>query len=219
MRSIVVLAGASGAGKTSVAMELLSKSDEYRLIRSATTRAPRGDGHDGEYLYYTEEEFKALVSHDKLLEYMNYGGNFYGTPYSEIEAAFDEGKTPLLILDLEGVKSLRAKSFDFSVFIFYIYEDLNVIEKRLYDRELLKNPSAEALESFLKRKAANIRDYLSLPEIADKFDAFIKNFEIAASADKLLALHADFLSGKAKNQEENKKIAEELMLSAKQKMS
>ena len=68
MRSIIVLAGASGAGKTSVAMELLSKSDEYRLIRSATTRAPRGDGHDGEYLYYTEEEFKALVSRDKLLE-------------------------------------------------------------------------------------------------------------------------------------------------------
>ncbi len=219
MKSILVLAGASGAGKTSVAMEILSKCDEYKLIRSATTRAPRGDGHDGEYLYYTEEEFKALISRGELLEYMNYGGNFYGTPYSEIELAFSDGKTPLLILDLEGVKSLRAKSFGFSAFIFYIYDDINVIERRLYDRYLSKNPTAEALESFLKRKAANIKDYSSLPEIADKFDAFVLNKEIKSSADCVLSLHRDFSLGKAKNQVENLKIAEELSLSAKQKMS
>ena len=142
MRSIVGLAGASGAGKKSIAMEILSKTSEYKLIRSATTRAPRGDGHDGEYLYYSEEEFKELISKNALLEYMNYGGNFYGTPHSEIECAFRDGKTPLLILDLEGIKSLRSKSFDFSVFCFYIYDDLNVIERRLYDRYLSKNPTA-----------------------------------------------------------------------------
>ena len=217
MRSVIVLAGASGAGKTSVAAEILSKSQDFRLIRSATTRPPRRDGHDGEYLYFNEEEFRALIKENKLLEYMNYGGNFYGTPYSEIENAFSDGKTPLLILDLEGVKSLRKKSFDFSVFCFYIYDGLNVIERRLYDRYLLKNPTAEALESFLKRKAANIRDYLSLPELADKFDAFILNKEIAECAEEVLKLHREFSLGKEKNGKENTKIAEELSFSAKQK--
>ncbi|MBQ7333510.1 MAG: guanylate kinase, partial [Clostridia bacterium] len=106
MRSIVILAGASGVGKTSVAAEILSRNDEYRLIRSATTRAPRGDSHDGEYIYVSEEEFKELIFRGELLEYMNYGGNFYGTPVSEINLAFSLGKTPLLILDIEGVKSL-----------------------------------------------------------------------------------------------------------------
>ena len=218
MRSILVLAGASGAGKTSVAAEILSKNPEYKLIRSATTRAPRGDAHDGEYLYYTEEEFKDLISRGELLEYMKYGDNFYGTPHSEIELAFSEGKTPLLILDLQGVKSLREKSFDFSVFVFYIYEDINVIEKRLYEREFKAGTSIEAFEGFLKRKQANIRDYLLLPSLADKFDAFIKNTELPLAVDSVLTRHRALSLGEEKNAEENAKIAEELALSAKPKL-
>ena len=213
---ILVLVGASGVGKTSVAEEILSKNPKYTLIRSATTRAPRGDGHDGEYLYYSEDEFKALISSGALLEFMNYGGNFYGTPISEINLAFKEDKIPLLILDIEGVVSLREKSHDFSVFIFYIYEDLNVIEKRLYGRELLKNPSVSALEDFMKRKNANIRDYLVLPDIADKFDVFLKNSDISECSDLVLKLHSEMLSGAfVKDVEKNKKIADELSLSAK----
>ena len=217
MRSIVILAGASGVGKTSVAAEILSRNDEYRLIRSATTRAPRGDSHDGEYIYVSEEEFKELIFRGELLEYMNYGGNFYGTPVSEINLAFSLGKTPLLILDIEGVKSLREKKLDFSVYVFYIYEDLNVIEKRLYDREMLKSQGIKSLDTFIKRKSANIRDYSMLPEIADKFDAFIKNSEISLSAEEIIRLHSELLSGKVKDENENLKIAEELSLSAKLK--
>ena len=215
MSSIVVLVGASGVGKTSIAAEILSKNAGFRLIRSATTRAPRGDGHDGEYIYFTKEEFRALIEKGELLEYMNYGGNFYGTPVSEIKLAFEDGKTPLLILDIEGVKSLKSRSFDFSVFVCYIYDDINVIEKRLYERELLNNPTVSALESFMKRKEANRRDYLMLPEISDKFDAFVKNEQIAEAADAILSLHSEFLLGKKKSHEENQKIAEELKLSVK----
>ncbi len=217
MRSIVVLAGASGVGKTTLAMEILSKNDSFKLIRSATTRAPRGDAHDEEYIYVSDVEFENLISRGELLEYMNYGGNFYGTPASEINLAFSEGKTPLLILDLVGVRALREKKLDFSVFIFYIYEDINVIEKRLYERELLNKHTAEALETFMKRKAANIRDYSMLPEIADKFDAFVKNSEISLSAETVIKLHSELLLGKPKDENENLKIAEELSLSANKK--
>ena len=218
MKSILVLAGASGAGKTSVATRHLSENSEYKLIRSATTRQRRGDGHDDEYLYFSEEEFKALISRGELLEYMKYGDNFYGTPHSEIELAFAEGKIPLLILDLEGIKSLRRKSFDFSVFAFYIYEDINEIEKRLYAREFEHGASIEAFESFLKRKEANIRDYLLLPSLADKFDAFIKNTELPIAVDSVLTRHRALSLGEVKNAEENAKIAEELALSAKPKI-
>ena len=219
MKSILVLAGPSGVGKTSVAVEILSKSEKYKLIRSATTRRPRGDGHDGEYIYFSEEEFENLITSGELLEYMNYSGNFYGTPYSEINLAFSEGKIPLLILDLAGVNSLRRKNFDFSVFVFYIFEDPNVIEKRLYDRELLKNPSVSALETFLKRRAANLKDYSRLPAIADNFDAFVKNETVEKSADAVIKLHKEFSLGRAKNIEENTKIAEELSLFAKERLS
>ncbi len=213
MKSVLVLAGASGVGKTSVASEILTNNGSYKLIRSATTRSPRGDGHDGEYIYFSESEFSQLISRGELLEYMNYGGNFYGTPKSEIEAAFAEDKIPLLILDLAGVKSLREKKLDFSVFIFYIYDDIKVIEKRLYERELAKSPSLTALETFMKRKTANIADYASLPEIADKFDAFVKNEVISDSAEKIVKLHSDFSSGTKKSEDEKFRIAKELCAS------
>ena len=214
MKSIVVLAGASGVGKTSVAKKILEKNENFMLVRSATTRAPRGDGHDGEYIYFSEEDFGGLILRDELLEYMNYGGNFYGTPKSEIDLAFSQNKIPLLILDLVGVQTLRERELDFSVFVFYIYDELSVIEKRLYERELVKNPSVSALETFMKRKTANRRDYASLPEIADKFDAFVKNEKIADTAEEIINLFHLLSSGK-EIRDSRLEIAKALSLSAK----
>ena len=203
MKRALVLAGASGVGKTSVADEILNKCSDFRFIRSVTTRAPRGDGHDGEYIYLDEAEFLKKARKGDFLEYMNYGGNFYGTPFSELSLAFSEEKTPLLILDLEGVKSLRAKNYGFEPYIVYIYEELEVIEKRL-----LKRGTRDAC---LKRMAANKSDYIALPEISDKFDIFVKNSDVNAAADEVLSL---FTKAHVKNLFENKRIAEALRLTA-----
>ena len=69
MRKILILAGPSAVGKTTVMKEILSRSDEFEFIRSATTRAPRGDGHDSEYIYLTEIEFKKRIADGEMLEY------------------------------------------------------------------------------------------------------------------------------------------------------
>ena len=115
---------------------------------------------------------------------MEYGDNYYGTPVSELDRIFGEGKTPLLILDIEGVKSLRKKEYAFSPVIVYIWDDLNVIEKRLYARDL-SEPTADKLLSFLKRKEMNRRDYLNMPEIYNLFDAFVRNDGIESCADNI----------------------------------
>ncbi len=180
-RRILVIAGASGVGKTSIASHLLSESSDFGFVRSVTTRAPRGDGHDGEYIYISREEFVKKAENSELVEYMEYGDNMYGTPKSELERIFADDKIPLLILDIEGVKSLRRGIFDFSSTVFYIWEELNVIEKRLYERDL-SEPTADKLLSFIKRKNANIRDYSDMPQIASLFDLFIRNIGIAETA-------------------------------------
>ena len=42
------------------------------------------------------------------------------------------------------------------------------------------------LMNFLKRKQANITDFLRLPELADGFFAFVKNTEANVAADAIL---------------------------------
>ena len=216
-RSILVIAGASGAGKTTVAKKLIDINSEFELCRSITTRAPRGDAHDGEYIYTDREGFLKRAESGALIEYMEYGSNMYGTPISELERIFGEGKIPLLILDLEGVKALRSKIFDFSSVIVYIWDDIDTIEKRLYDRDLADNPTSEKLLSFLKRKELNIRDYLSMPEISHLFDCFVRNEAIDACAREIKAVFDTVSGGKHLSEEENASVAEKLSQMAKNK--
>ena len=214
MKRLIIIAGPSAGGKTTVAEELLSKRSELSLIRSVTTRAKRGDGKDGEYIYLDHEEFLRALDRGDILEYMEYAGELYGTPRSELERVLGEGRVPLLILDLNGVVSLR-KFKEYSSIIVYIHTDLDVCEERLYAR-YLASPSPKGLKSFTDRKERNIRDYLELPAMSDAFDFFLENRgTVEESADKL----ADIFDSRVApiSSEDKKKIAESLAEAARAK--
>lgn len=191
MRKILVVAGASGVGKTTIVTRLLLKHPEFSLVRSATTRPPRGDGHDGEYIYTDRKGFLRLINDGAMLEHMEYGGNLYGTPRSEVERIFSEGKIPTLILDIEGVKSLRRGAFDLRSVIFYLYDDLEAVERRLYSRFVAEGLTEEKMRSFNKRMEANRRDYEALPGLKHLFDAVIKNIGIDETAEQLVKSFSD----------------------------
>lgn len=216
MRSILVIAGASGVGKTTVADALIKKYGTFGLVRSITTRAPRGDGHDEEYIYTDRDGFIKKAESGELVEYMEYGGNMYGTPVSELERVFSEGNVPLLILDLEGVKSLRKKNFDFNSVIVYVWDELNTIEKRLYARDL-SEPTADKLLSFIKRKEMNIRDYLSMPGISHLFDSYVRNEGIEECAASVKSVFDKVNGGEVLSEEEKIKTASALFEMAKGK--
>ena len=99
MKNILIVAGPSAVGKTTVAHRMLELDSRFEFVRSVTTRPCRADQFDNEYIYITEEEFRHLINTDGVLEYTIYAGNYYGTPRSEIDRIISEGKIPLLILD------------------------------------------------------------------------------------------------------------------------
>ena len=77
---LLVISGFSGAGKGTVMKEIMKKYDDYALSISATTRLPREGEVDGrEYFFKTVEQFKQMINENKLIEYANYVGNYYGT--------------------------------------------------------------------------------------------------------------------------------------------
>lgn len=187
MNKILVLAGPSAVGKTTVMNEIISVSGSFEYIRSATTRAPRGDEYDSEYIYLSEREFRERIDSGEMLEYTEFGGNFYGTPNSEIERVFACGKTPLLILDINGVTTLKSRSFAFETVAIYITADIDVLDKRLYERTIASGNTNEALKVFEKRKAQNRRDLSNLPEISKLFDLTVVNTTVSETAKEILS--------------------------------
>ena len=77
---IVVISGFSGAGKGTIVGRLMEKyRDKYSLSISATTRQPRpGEEHGKHYFFISKEEFEDMIEKDKLVEYAQYVGNYYG---------------------------------------------------------------------------------------------------------------------------------------------
>ena len=194
MNAIIVIAGPSAVGKTTVMEKIISENSVFEYVRSATTRAPRGDGKDSEYIYLSKSDFRKRIARGEILEHTDYGGNLYGTPAEEIERILSSGKTPILILDINGVKSLKSKTRSFDVFSVYIWEDLKVLENRLYER-MFSDKSDLAEETFKKRKEVNIRDYSDVVEFAPFFDAFIENTEVENTAKGILREFSRFSNG------------------------
>ena len=97
-------------------------ADLYSLSRSATSRPVREDdiGKD-EYIFCTKEEFIEKINSGDMVESTVYGENMYGTPRSELDRILTEGKLPVLVLDLNGVKAFREADLPYPVYIFYVY--------------------------------------------------------------------------------------------------
>lgn len=188
MNKILVLAGPSAVGKTTVMGKLLSQNPSFEYIRSATTRAPRGDGHDLEYIYLSKCEFKSLIENGGVLEYTEYGGNFYGTPTSEIERIFECGKVPMLILDINGVKTLKSAPRSFDVVAVYMTADVSVLEKRLYERFVASGKNEAAALVYETRREQNRKDLESLSSLTGVFDAFVENTTLEETANKILSV-------------------------------
>lgn len=214
MKNILIIAGPSAVGKTTVAHRMLDLEPRFEFVRSVTTRPRRADQFDNEYIYITEEEFLRLVETGGVLEHTNYAGSFYGTPRSEIDRITSEGNIPLLILDINGVESLSSNKGDISPCGVYIYDDIDVMNERLYKRYEADIENPETQRRLNSRRNQNVKDYSEMPDHEPYFYSFIENCgSVDCCAEKVCEIFADFCQGTAKNENETKALAAALKAS------
>lgn len=112
---LLVLAGPSGVGKSTVVAELRRMHAPLWFSVSATTRAARPGEIDGrEYHFVSDEQFDRMVAAGDLLEWasIHRGLHRSGTPAEPVEARLAAGEPVLLELDLAGARAVRARRPD-----------------------------------------------------------------------------------------------------------
>jgi guanylate kinase len=130
-----VITGPSGAGKGTLIQALIARMPELVLAVSATTRARRAGEEDGrEYWFLSEGEFDRRVREGDFLEWVEYVSTHrYGTLRSELDRIRDQGKVPVLELEIEGALAVRDEVSG-SVTIFVDAPSFAELERRLRER-------------------------------------------------------------------------------------
>src|SRR5215207_994246 len=130
-----VLSSPSGAGKTTLARELMSKTAGLQMSVSVTTRPMRpGEVEGRDYFFIDKRRFDAMVKNNELLEHAPVFDHFYGTPRAPVEAALSAGRDVLFDIDWQGTQQLREKARQDVVSVFILPPSAADLERRLHTR-------------------------------------------------------------------------------------
>lgn len=174
MAQLIVISGASGVGKTSIAERLLAHPGFARAV-TATTRAPRGTERDGvDYHFLGEEAFRAGIAAGRFLEHADVYGRMYGTPRANVEQILESGRNCVLLLDVQGVESLRAADVE-ALYVFVAPPSMAELERRLRSRA---DDTPGAIEARLRAAETEMTKQ-------DAFDRVLVNDEIERAAREL----------------------------------
>jgi guanylate kinase len=178
---LIVVAGPSGVGKTSVLAELRRRYPDFYFSVSVTTRPPRPGEVDGSHYHFVDNDtFDKLVADNQLLEHAEYAGNRYGTPRGPVEQALDQGKPALLEIEVQGARQVRV-AWPSAFMVMIQPPSWDVLVARLTGRGTEKPEVVE-------RRLAAAKDELSA---SDEFDAVVVNADVHAAAEQLLTLIAE----------------------------
>ena len=131
----ILISGPSGTGKTSVIKALCESDTTLAFSISATTRPPRSDEVDGvDYHFLDQNKFEDLIQRGGFLEWVKYGGHYYGTLKSTIESTIESGKDLILEIDVHGAKKIKDLGIRYTS-IFLLPPSLESLEKRLRNRK------------------------------------------------------------------------------------
>ena len=180
-KKVIIFSAPSGAGKSTVVGHLLKKYPFLEFSISATSRAPRGSERDGvEYYFYTESQFRALISQDAFVEYEEvYPGSFYGTLRSEVERIWAKDHVILFDIDVKGGVNLKRIFGDSAMSVFVRPPSIEELRRRLESRG---TDAPEAIE----RRVAKAAEEL---EYEGRFDKVLENDcleRTLAEADSLI---------------------------------
>ena len=175
---LFVISGPSGVGKSTVVKEVMRRSENLKFSISATTRPQRPGEIDGKnYFFMTRCEFEQMIVEEKLLEYTEYVGNYYGTPESQVDAALAQNSDILLDVEVNGALNVKRRRPD-AVLIFMLAPSFSEIEKRL-------NGRGDTAPELIKKRLDQARWEYTM---ADQYDYLVVNDNVNKAVEEILSI-------------------------------
>lgn len=147
---LFIVAAPSGAGKTSVVTNVISKLKQtipIERVITLTTRPKRpGEVNSIDYYFLSEEEFLKKQNENYFIETTKYNGYYYGSPKSIIQD-MKNGKSFILITDTAGANNFKKNIVQDAITIWITVPDVHELRKRLEKRH---TDSPEVVEKRLQ---------------------------------------------------------------------
>ena len=182
---MLVLSSPSGAGKTSIARQLLSLNRELQVSISVTTRRPRpGEVHGQDYYFITDEEFQKHRDQGNLLESATVFDHAYGTPRPPVEQYLTQGKDVLFDIDWQGTQLLSQSARGDLVTIFILPPSWQELERRLRSR-------AQDSDEIVNKRMSQAHDEMShwaeydYVLVNDNLDETVRGIQAILTAERL----------------------------------
>lgn len=149
---LLVISSPSGAGKSTIARNVLESDPAFELSVSLTTRQRRPSEIDGvHYRFVSVRQFESDRDADELLEWAVVHGNHYATPRRSVEDAIADGRDMLFDIDWQGAEQMRQKVRADLVSIFILPPSLDELRARLRRR-------AEDSDEVIEQRLQNARE-------------------------------------------------------------
>lgn len=164
---LVVLAGPSAVGKSTIVSRLRTDVEGMYFSVSMTTRQPRPGETDGvDYFFVSPEDFQNRIDAGEMLEWAEIHGGLQrsGTPAQPVVEALDAGRPVLVEVDLVGARNVKA-SLPEAETVFLAPPSWDVLVERLTGRG---TESQEVIE----RRLETARNELAAK---DEFDHVVVN--------------------------------------------
>lgn len=176
---LIVLSGPSGVGKGTVRKHLFDHyNNDFDFSISMTTRLKRAGEVEGvDYFFRTKEEFEQYIKEDRLLEYANYVGNFYGTPIDYVQETLDSGRDVFLEIEVQGALKVK-KRMPEGIFIFLSPPDLDELKARIENRG---TDNAEVIGQRMEKAVEEL-------QLIEYYDYVVENDSVDAAARKIRSI-------------------------------
>lgn len=174
---MIIVAAPSGAGKSSFVERICREEPRLVDIVTYTTRSMRqGESQGQPYHFVTAADFEKKVAEGFFVEWARVHTNLYGTPWDQIQRAWEQGKCVIMDIDVQGTETFRSKFPQDCRTVFILPPSIEELRRRVIKRDGGPPPDLEVRMKNAQKEMA-VAALFDFQVVNDDFESSFAQFK------------------------------------------